>query len=78
MGLRDVEQTFKGQRGISLEVDDVRRRVISTSDELVEFLVLFRGNSGRLLHPNGTNGVNLLAVEVNWESDEVGVGLDDV
>lgn len=76
--LRNVEQALQGQWGISQEVDNVRRRVISTCNELVEFLVLLRSDILGLLGPDSTNGVDLLTIEVDREANKVGVGLDDI
>lgn len=75
---RNVEQALKSQWSIGLEVDDVRRRVVGASDELVELFVLFGANIFGLLHPNGSDGVNLLAIKIDREANEVRVSLNHI
>ena len=74
----EEEEGVDDEGGVCLEVEAVAGGVPGAGSELVEVVVLFVGDGVFGFEPDGVDGVDALAIEVDGEADEVGVALEDL
>lgn len=73
-----VEQGLDVQGGIHPEVEGVEGFVVHVGDILVKGRVGFLRHGLGVVQPNGVEGVDSVPVEVDGESDEVGISFEDL
>ena len=73
----EEEQGIDDERGVGLEMQAVGGGVPGVSGEFVEVVVLLVGDVFAGFEPEGLDGVDAFAVQVDREANEVGVAFED-